>query len=69
MEFYEQKFGPGDQDALPGKCRWLSQTQGDWVSSRLVVVGPSPAAASQATGAGKRTSIYIGRRDGPVGQG
>lgn len=55
VEFYEHRFGPGDTDALPGKCRWLfSATEGDWESGRMVVVEPCPPSA--------RTRIYIGRR-------
>lgn len=64
VEFYERKFGPGDKDTLPGKCRWLfSEVRGNWESVRAVVVEAGPAVTTQAPGAVRSTSIYIGRRD------
>jgi hypothetical protein len=64
VEFYEHQFGPSDKDALPGEHRWcFSEMKGNWESSRVVVVEPCSPRAKSATGAVKKTNIYIGRRD------
>ncbi|HKB38789.1 MAG TPA: hypothetical protein VKD72_20265, partial [Gemmataceae bacterium] len=50
VAYYEQHFGPGDKESLPGKCRWMfSETKDNWVSTRLLVVEAGLPAGAQAS--------------------